>query len=51
MSRLKKAKAEAKRKAYAEKKEEQGRKTVNWIFGGLIALGLLYAIYTILVLG
>ena len=37
----------AKRKAYAEKKEQEGRKVINWIFGILVALGAAYAIYTI----
>ncbi|MBQ0073726.1 MAG: hypothetical protein KBT34_05990 [Prevotella sp.] len=50
MSRLKKMKAEAKRNAYAAKKEKEGRSVINWIFGSLIALGVLYAIYTIIIL-
>ncbi len=37
----------AKRKAYAEKKEQEGRNIINWIFGILVALGAAYAIYTI----
>ena len=37
----------AKRKAYAEKKEQEGRNVINWIFGILVALGAAYAIYTI----
>lgn len=47
MSKLKKAKSEAKRKAYVSKKEEEGRNVINWIFGVLIALGIIYAVYTI----
>lgn len=50
MSRLKKMQGEAKRKAYAEKKEKEGRSVINWIFGGLIGLGVLYAIYTIILM-
>ena len=47
MSRLKKMKGEAKKQAYAAKKEQEGRNVINWIFGVLIALGAVYAIYTI----
>lgn len=46
MSKLKKAKAEAKKQAYAAKKEQEGRNVINWIFGILVALGVVYAIYT-----
>jgi len=44
---MSKNKNNAKRKAYAEKKEQEGRNVINWIFGILVALGALYAIYTI----
>ena len=44
---MSKNKNNAKRKTYAEKKEQEGRKVINWIFGKLVALGALYAIYTI----
>ena len=37
----------AKRKAYAKKQEESGKKVVMWIIGVLIAVGVLYAIWTI----
>lgn len=47
MSKNKKEVANAKKAAYAAKKEEEGRKVINWIFGVLVALGALYAIYTI----
>lgn len=50
MSRLKKMRGEAKKQAYAAKKEQEGRNVINWIFGGLIALGVLYAIYSIVIL-
>ena len=46
----KNAKAEAKKAAYAAKKEEEGRKVINWIFGILIALGVLFAIYSAVIL-
>ena len=36
----------AKREAYAKKQEEQGKKVVTWIFGGLIALAIIYLIWT-----
>lgn len=50
MSRLKKMKGMAKRNAYAAKKEQEGRNVINWIFGGLIALGVLFAGYTIAIM-
>ncbi len=37
----------AKREAYAAKQEQEGRNVINWIFGILIALGVVYAIYSI----
>ena len=36
----------AKREAYAKKQEEQGKKVVTWIFGGLIILAIIYLIWT-----
>ena len=39
-------KANAKREAYAKKQEEQGKKVVTWIFGGLIILAVIYLIWT-----
>ncbi len=38
----------AKKAAYAAKQEQEGRKVINWIFGILIALGVVYAIYSII---
>ncbi len=35
----------AKREAYARKQEEQGKKVVTWIFGGLIVLAIIYVIW------
>lgn len=37
----------AKREAYAKKQEEQGRKVVNWIFGVLVALAVVYLAWTV----
>lgn len=37
----------AKKAAYAAKQEQEGRNVINWIFGILIALGVVYAIYSI----
>jgi uncharacterized membrane protein len=37
----------AKRQAYAKKQEEQGRNVVMWIIGCLIALGLVFLIWTV----
>ncbi len=39
-------KVNAKREAYAKKQEEQGKKVVMWIFGGLIVLAIIYLIWT-----
>ena len=47
---INKAKKEAKKAAYAAKKEQEGRKVINWIFGILIALGVLYAIYSMYIM-
>ena len=38
----------AKKEAYAAKQEQEGRNVINWIFGILIALGAIYAIYSII---
>jgi hypothetical protein len=39
-------KKNVKREAYAKKQEEQGKKVVTWIFGGLIVLAIAYLIWT-----
>ena len=39
-------KNQTKRKAYAKKQEEKGKKVVAWIFGGLIILAVIYLIWT-----
>ena len=43
---MSKNKVNVKREAYAKKQEEQGRKIVEWIFGGLIVLAIIYLIWT-----
>lgn len=44
MSKAKKAQSNAKRAAYAAKKEAEGNKVVAWIIGILVALGVVFAI-------
>jgi hypothetical protein len=39
-------KSNQKREAYAKKQEEEGKKIVTWIFGGLIVLAIIYLIWT-----
>ena len=41
-------KGNAKRQAYAKKQEEHGKKVVQWIIGVLIALGVVFMLWTIL---
>ncbi|WP_270776282.1 hypothetical protein [Segatella buccae] len=36
----------AKRAAYERKQEEHGKKVVYWIFGVLVALAIVYMIYS-----
>ncbi len=43
----KEKKLNAKQKAYEKKQEQEGRKVVNWIFGSLIALAIIYAAWTL----
>jgi len=38
-------KMNAKRVAWQKKEEEKGRKVVNWIFGVLILLGILFLVW------
>ena len=38
-------KMNAKRVAWQKKEEEKGRKVVNWIFGVLILLAILYLVW------
>lgn len=47
----KRLKKNARRTAYAEKQEKKGRNIVKWIFGILIFLGVLYAIYSMVLFG
>lgn len=42
-----KALRKAKHDAYMAKQEKQGRKVVNWIFGILIVLAIIFAIFTV----
>lgn len=39
-------KVNKKREAYAKKQEEQGKKVVTWIIGGLIVLAIIYMFVT-----
>ena len=39
-------KMNAKRVAWEKKQEEKGRKVVNWIFGVLILLAILYLLWS-----
>jgi len=45
--KAKKSIRNAKKEAYAAKQEQEGRNVINWIFGILILLGVIYAIYSI----
>ena len=38
-------KSTAKREAYKKKQEQQGKNVVNWIFGVLVGLAVLYLVY------
>ena len=51
MSKVRHAKRDAKRAAFAAKQEQEGRNVINWIFGVLILLGAIYAVYTIAFVG
>ena len=44
-------KVNKKREAYAKKQEEQGRKVMAWIFGGLIVLAIIYLFWTFGMMG
>ena len=41
-------KGNAKRVAYQKKQEEQGKKVVIWIFGVLVVLAVIFAVWSIL---
>ncbi len=51
MSQLRKQKVQAKRAAYKAKQEKEGNRVVWYIIGALIALGVIYAVYTVWLLG
>ena len=42
-------KSNAKREAYKKKQEQQGKNVVNWIFGVLVVLAILFVIYSIFI--
>ena len=42
-----KKKVNAKKEAYAKKQEEQGKRVVEWIYGGLIVLAIIYLIWSV----
>ena len=39
----------AKQRAYEKKQEAEGRKVVNWIFGVLILLAILFVVYSVFI--
>ncbi len=41
-------KVNAKRVAYQQKQEQEGKKVVNWIFGVLVVLAIIFMIYSII---
>ena len=48
MAQIAKAsKSTAKKEAYQKKQEEGGKKVVNWIFGVLVILAILFVVYSI----
>ena len=50
MAQIAKAsKATQKKVAYQKKQEEGGKKVVNWIFAALIALALLFVVYSVFI--
>ena len=40
----------AKQKAYEKKEEQKGRRVVNMIFGGLVALAIIYAVWVLVLM-
>ena len=48
MAQIAKAsKSSAKKEAYQKKQEEGGKKVLEWIFGVLVVLAILFVIYSI----
>ena len=45
-----KAQKNSKRAAWAAKQEKEGNKVINWIFGILVGLGVLYLVYTFFIM-
>ena len=50
MSKEKKVAGNAKRTAYAAKKEQEGNKVIGWIFGILVGLGVIFAVFSCFVM-
>jgi hypothetical protein len=42
---MSKKKTNAKREAFQKKQEQQGKNVVNWIFGVLVAMAVIYLVY------
>lgn len=51
MAKNNEKKLNAKQKAYEKKQEQEGKKVVNWIFGCLIVLAIVYAVWTLYMVG
>jgi len=50
MAQIAKAsKSTTKKVAYQKKVEDKGKKVVNWIFAALIALALLFVVYSVFI--
>ena len=50
MAQIAKAsKATQKKQAFQKKQEQGGKKVVNWIFAALIALALLFVVYSVFI--
>ncbi len=43
-------KVNAKRVAYQQKQEQEGKKVVNWIFGVLVVLAIIFMIYSFFII-
>ena len=49
MAQIAKASKSTKKAAYQKKVEGKGKKVVNWIFVGLIALALAFVVYSVFI--
>lgn len=45
-----KALKNSKQAAWAAKQEKEGNKVINWIFGILVGLGVVYLVYTFFIM-